>query len=102
LDIYGTKDEGTREDQPSWKILQERRSLLITKDILYTDYMHGIAEVEQESNLSPTNIVNWDLLGSPEFFEPGVTERDPRISLTYRDVIKVSKLGSKLPLFARS
>lgn len=96
LDIYGTKSDGTRATEPSWKILQEPRSLLITTDELYTEYLHGIAEVDADVNLSATTVANWNLLRSPETIIEGRNEREVRISLTYRDVIKVSKLGGRM------
>jgi len=96
LDIYGTKSDGTIATEPSWKILQEPRSLLITADELYTEYLHGIAEVDADVNLSPMTVANWDLLRSPEAIIEGRNEREVRISLTYRDVIKVSKLGGRM------
>ncbi|KAL3425991.1 Alpha-ketoglutarate-dependent dioxygenase alkB-like protein 6 [Phlyctema vagabunda] len=95
LDLYGTKEDGTIEDQPRWKILQEPRSLLITTDSLYTDYLHGIAEVTEEQNIGPQIVANWDLLRSREQFGAGRFDRSTRTSLTYRDVLKVSKLGNK-------
>lgn len=85
-----------------WRVLQEPRSLLITTDTLYTDYLHGIADVDEDLNLSEENIVNWPLLRSPEAFAGGRNSRGTRTSLTYRDVLKVTKLGGKLGLFRPS
>jgi alkylated DNA repair protein alkB family protein 6 len=96
LDIYGTKGDGTIEDQPKWKILQEPRSLLITTGDAYTGYLHGIAEVTHDQNLNEGTVANWALLGAPDQVMNGGNERQARISLTYRDVLKVSKLGGKL------
>jgi len=101
LDIYGNKEDGTIESAPRWKILQEPRSLLITSGELYTDYLHGIAEVKEEINLSPTTVANWELLGNPDDVVCGRLERKTRTSLTYRDVIQVSKLGTKFGLFGK-
>lgn len=101
LDIYGSKGDGTTESEPRWKILQEPRSLLITTGELYTDYLHGIAETREDINLGPETISNWGLLRSPEEIESGKYERQTRTSLTYRDVIKVSKLGAKLGMFSK-
>lgn len=102
LDIYGTKEDGTIESEPKWKILQEPRSLLITTGDLYKDYLHGIAEVKEDINLSPETISNWDLLRFPnDIVVGGKLERETRTSLTYRDVIKVSKLGAKLGMFGK-
>ena len=96
LDIYDTKEDGTIEELPKWKILQEPRSLLITTGALYTDYLHGIAEVLEEVDLGSSTVANWKLLRNPGEVREGWFERVPRTSLTYRDVLKVSKLGAKL------
>lgn len=101
LDIYGAKEDGTIESQPRWKILQEPRSLLITTGELYTDYLHGIAEIKEDTNLSPETVSNWALLRSPDEIADGTNQRQARTSLTYRDVIRVSKLGPKLGLFGK-
>lgn len=101
LDIYGTKEDGTVEKGPRWKILQEPRSLLITTAEIYTDYLHGIAETTEEINLGPETISNWNLLRSPDDIINGKFERQTRTSLTYRDVIKVSKLSSKIGMFGK-
>jgi alkylated DNA repair protein alkB family protein 6 len=93
LDIYGSKEDGTTEALPRWKILQEPRSLLITTDELYTDYLHGIAEITEETGLGPSTISNWDMLRSTDDFVNGNFQRQTRTSLTYRDVIKVSKFS---------
>jgi alkylated DNA repair protein alkB family protein 6 len=99
LEVYGTKDDGTIENEPKWKILQEPRSLLITTDAMYTDHLHGIAEVEEEISLGPTTVSNWDLLGSKDDIVEGRFKRLSRTSLTYRDVVKVSKFGAKFAMF---
>jgi alkylated DNA repair protein alkB family protein 6 len=101
LDLYGSKEDGAIEQEPRWKVLQEPRSLLITTDQLYTDYLHGIAEIDEEVNLSATTVSNWDHLKSKDGFPNGRLNREIRTSLTYRDVIKVSKLGAKLTMFGR-
>lgn len=83
------------------RILQEPRSLLITTDNLYTDYLHGIADIEEDIDLSESTVANWDLLRSKEPFASGQSTRQTRVSLTYRDVLKVSKLGNKFGMFKR-
>jgi len=80
---------------PAWRILQEPRSLLITTASLYTDYLHGIEDIEEDIDLSAATVANWDLLRSPSVFCEGRNARKLRTSLTYRDVLKVSKLGNK-------
>jgi len=101
LDVYASKKDGTTEDNPRWRILQEPRSLLVTTNALYTDYLHGIAEINEETHLDSVSISNWDLLKSAEEFTNGSLERQTRISLTYRDVIKVSSLGAKFGIFGK-
>ena len=82
----GAKDGG-------WRILQEPRSLLITTGELYTEYLHGIDEVRVDQDLRSDKLVNWDLLGDKAQFKEGSAARETRISLTFRDVKKVQKLG---------
>lgn len=101
LDIYATREDGTKEAEPRWRILQEPRSLLITTSEAYTDVMHGIADVLEDVDLSPSTVTNFDLLHAPESILSGRSERRTRTSLTYRDVIKVSKLGVTLGLFGK-
>lgn len=101
LDIFGSNEDGTREREPKWRILQEPRSLLISTGALYTDFLHGIADVEEDLDIGPDTIANWDLLRCPEAFEEGHNKRQTRTSLTYRDVLKVSKLGGQLGLLSK-
>lgn len=88
-----TGDEGRR---PRYRILQERRSLLVTTGRLYNNFLHGIANVTRDEGLSPESICNWDLLREKARFERGWLDRKTRISLTYRDVLKVAKVGNTL------
>ncbi|EXF76977.1 calpain [Colletotrichum fioriniae PJ7] len=101
LNLYQTKEDGVMEPEPVGRILQEPRSLLITTDDLYTDYLHGIADIEEDVELSAETIVNWDLLRSQNDFSAGRSARATRTSLTYRDVMQVSKLGAKFGLFGK-
>jgi alkylated DNA repair protein alkB family protein 6 len=96
LNIHQSKEDGALDPEPLWRILQEPRSLLVTMDSLYTDYLHGIADIEADGNLSPETVANWELLGNPAAFKEGRSPRDLRTSLTYRDVLKVSRLANKL------
>lgn len=84
--------------QPRFRILQEPRSLLITTKGMYTDFLHGIAERDRDENLNAEAVSNWDLLGEKERYECGSYERQTRVSLTYRDVLKVAKLGNSIRL----
>ena len=100
LDLY-RKREGSdecegkgAERKPQFRILQERRSLLITRKKIYTEFLHGIAETTEDRELGSSSVSNWDLLGDKSRFESGSYERETRISLTYRDVLKVFRLGN--------
>ncbi|KAE8349372.1 hypothetical protein BDV28DRAFT_62747 [Aspergillus coremiiformis] len=97
LDLYPKaqfrNDEGRR---PQHRILQERRSLLVTTQKIYTDYLHGIAETTKDEGLGPDTICNWGLLREQDRYRCGGVERETRISLTYRDVLKVAKLGNAM------
>ncbi|KAL8402024.1 hypothetical protein RB596_008685 [Gaeumannomyces avenae] len=101
LNIYQSKEDGALEPEPAWRVLQEPRSLLVTTEKLYMDYLHGIADIDADVDLSRDTVANWDLLRSSKEFEGGRSERGVRTSLTYRDVMKVSKLGSKLGSFLK-
>ncbi|KAG7051362.1 alkbh6 protein [Colletotrichum scovillei] len=101
LNLYQIKEDGAMDPEPVGRILQEPRSLLITTDDLYTDYLHGIADVEEDVELSAETIVNWDLVRSQDDFSAGRSARATRTSLTYRDVMQVSKLGAKFGLFGK-
>ncbi|KAK4968715.1 hypothetical protein LTR66_011792 [Elasticomyces elasticus] len=97
--VVGQKEENAKQEyvlKPRWHILQEPRSLLVTTSTAYTDLMHGIAEIEVDQNLESDGIANWALLGDCEVFKDGSNRRESRISLTYRDVLRVSKLGAKV------
>jgi alkylated DNA repair protein alkB family protein 6 len=109
LDIYDKNKEQTENEmkpsgeesekekrRPKFRILQEPRSVLVTSGSMYTDYLHGIAETEADSDLTPKTIANWDLLGGQAMFQSGSYQRHTRTSLTYRDVLKVSKIGKGL------
>lgn len=80
------------------RILQEPRSLLLTTGTAYKDLLHGIEPIEVDEDLNRKTVANWDLLGSANVFEEagGRNERATRVSLTYRDVLKVSSAASKV------
>lgn len=96
LNLYRSRDDGALDPEPVYRILQEPRSVLITTDDLYTTYLHGIADIDEDLDLSAETVANWDLLGSPATFQSGRNTRQMRISLTYRDVLKVVQLGKRL------
>jgi alkylated DNA repair protein alkB homolog 6 len=93
LNLYRSKEDGALDPEPVWRILQEPRSLLITTDLLYTEYLHGIADLKEDVNLSAETVANWNLLRDPSAVKDGRNSRATRTSLTYRDVLKVLKVG---------
>lgn len=102
LDIYQKRSEDDEDAESNsakadvaQRILQEPGSLLITTGEAYTSLLHGISPIMEDENLGPDTVVNWDLLGDAKRFEltAGINERATRISLTFRDVLKVSKAG---------
>ena len=86
------KDEQGRPI-PTWRILQEPGSLLVTTGEAYETLLHGISPITRDTGLGPNTVANWELLAGKERFADGVNERKTRISLTYRDVLKVSKIS---------
>jgi len=86
------KDEHGRPI-PTWRILQEPGSLLVTTGEAYEVLLHGISPITRDTDLGPDTVANWELLGGKELFADGVNERETRISLTYRDVLKVSRIN---------
>lgn len=101
LNIYKSKEDGALNSVPAYRVLQEPRSLLISTDDIYTEYLHGIADIEQDVDLSAETVANWEMLRAPEDFAAGHNQRSTRTSLTYRDVLKVSKLGNNLGKFLK-
>ncbi|KIW96371.1 uncharacterized protein Z519_03440 [Cladophialophora bantiana CBS 173.52] len=96
LEIYKKNEDGEREVKPTWRILQEPRSLLVTTGEMYVTTLHGISEIQTDEDLNTTQIINWHLLGDQRPYHTGQAQRQTRISLTLRDVIKVAKLGGAL------
>ena len=95
----GSPDEpAPREYRIPCRILQEPRSLLITTGDAYRHLLHGIASIEVDENLDAQTVANWGLLTEPHIIEEagGRNVRGTRISLTYRDVLKVSSAASKV------
>jgi alkylated DNA repair protein alkB family protein 6 len=70
---------------------------------MYTDTLHGIDEVMVDE-VGEGTIANWDLLGEKEKYEvkEGARyERENRLSLTYRDVLKVAKVGGAMKFLGK-
>lgn len=101
LDIYAKKEDGEREVEAGWRILQERRSLLVSVGDMYRDVLHGISERDVDEGLGEGGVANWEMLGDREAFEGGRNERGVRVSLTYRDVLKVARVGSTLKFLGK-
>ncbi|KAG5674435.1 hypothetical protein PVAND_004406 [Polypedilum vanderplanki] len=86
-----------QNDDDSYKIVKEfklfiaPRSLLILKDNLYKDYMHGISEITEDNLDDPTlkNVVTKISESS------NVLARSTRYSLTIRNVPRTSKMKLK-------
>ncbi|KAL7741763.1 hypothetical protein ACLKA6_000372 [Drosophila palustris] len=76
-----------------FKLLLEPRSLLILKDTLYSDYMHGINEINEDTLCD--RICNYDLCENTYKIGDHLVRRSPRISLTIRNVPKTSKMKLK-------
>ncbi|PLB41976.1 uncharacterized protein BDW47DRAFT_98900 [Aspergillus candidus] len=108
LDLYAKTDNGDDDDgqggrRPRYRVLQERRSLLVTRGALYREFLHGIAETDRDEALGAGTICNWDLLGERERFQAaGWAERQTRVSLTYRDVVRVARLGNAMKFVGKS
>ncbi|QGA13276.1 hypothetical protein EYB26_000924 [Talaromyces marneffei] len=106
LDLYEKRVETdmTGADENiglKYRILQEPRSLLITTGNLYTQYLHGIADTLRDDDLTPDSICNWSLVGDQQAYTTGAYERQTRVSLTYRDVLKVARLGNSIKFLNR-
>lgn len=98
LDIYEKPSQTVSLSlKPSFRILQEPRSLLITTGALYTDYLHGIARHTVDEDLNGSGISNWSMLGEKQGWEDGKRAREPRVSLTFRDVKRVVKARRLIP-----
>lgn len=92
LDVYEKLETGERAETPRWRILQEPRSLLVTKGEAYECTLHGIAEVSLDGGLDERGVCNWGLVVEKEEYR-GERQRGERVSLTCRCVRKVSSLG---------
>ncbi|KAF2125641.1 hypothetical protein P153DRAFT_359989 [Dothidotthia symphoricarpi CBS 119687] len=92
------KEEPTTKYNIPTRIVQEPRSLLIITGTAYQDLLHGIDALDIDENLNAETVANWSLLGDRGAFEGvgGQIFRETRISLTYRDVLKVSSAASKV------
>lgn len=92
-DSVSSAAEDAGRSKPKFQILQESGSLLVTTGDAYISLLHGISPRKCDDDIGSQTVINWGLLGDRTAFESGTYCRDTRISLTYRDVIKVSKIG---------
>ncbi|KAI7338235.1 hypothetical protein KC354_g17512 [Hortaea werneckii] len=105
-DLSSSSSSSTETPHPPprktpWRILQEPRSLLLTTEPAYSTTLHGIPSVHADTELTSSTVANWDQLSSSTR-EKIAADGDrneratTRISLTFRDVRKVSSLGMKV------
>ncbi|KAL4401032.1 hypothetical protein ACI68E_002356 [Malassezia pachydermatis] len=91
LDIYEHTPDKPTPAQPSFVIVQEPRSLLITYGEAYTRFKHGIAERVHDTPEDRVHVLNASHL-SGVYADPQATwTRERRVSLTFRDVARVHK-----------
>lgn len=81
------------ETSTEFKLLVERRSLLVLKDEMYNSYMHSIMEVDKD-DITDEKILNLSRTSFKESIEK-IIERETRYSLTIRHVPRTSKLKLK-------
>lgn len=65
----------------------------MTAGEMYTDHLHGIRGVDVDEGVGEEGVVNWALVGDKEQFRGGKNVRGTRVSLTFRDVVRVKSLG---------
>lgn len=100
LDVYRKPEPGEGlSEEPERRILQEPGSLLVSTGEMYEGYLHGIGSVEVDEGLhgGEGGVCNWEMLGEEWRgrieAEGGRWRRGTRLSLTFRDVIRVKKFG---------
>lgn len=77
-------------DEKIYSLFLERRSLLVLQEKMYSNYMHGIDEITND--IIDDSISNLKCCGS-HIKNSSSLLRNKRISLTIRNVPKVSKLN---------
>ena len=102
-DCDGTT-EGRRRKGGHSRILLEPRSLFVTTENAYTSCLHGIQDVKVDEELGVDVVANWGSTAQGSNDEDwnrekvgGRLDRNvrtaTRVSLTYRDVLKVKDVG---------
>lgn len=105
--VHPKSASGQIEQKPRWRLLQEPRSLLITMGEMYEGCLHSIESVKIDEGVvrEDGGVGNWDLLREETKkaveAEGGRTVRETRLSLTFRDVVRVKKLGKGLALLGK-
>ncbi|XP_050421535.1 alpha-ketoglutarate-dependent dioxygenase alkB homolog 6 [Adelges cooleyi] len=82
---------GTLLNKKVYSIYLERRSLLILRESMYNDYLHGIEEIKED--IVDETLLNIKSCGLDTKKGKIILPRDTRISLTVRNVPKVAKLN---------
>lgn len=105
LDFYKPVEEGLEisenclENRYVFSLLLEPRSLVVLQDDMYTVFMHGIKEINQDL-IEEKKIFNFKKLGNL-YSEKEILNRNTRISLTIRHVPKVLKINFNSFLFKK-
>lgn len=105
LDFYKPVEEGLEisdnclENRYAFSLLLEPRSLVVLQDDMYTVFMHGIKEINQDL-IEEKKIFNFKKLGNSHS-EKEILNRNTRISLTIRHVPKVLKINFNSFLFKK-
>lgn len=89
LDVYERTEHAT-PSTPSFSLLQEPRSLLITHGAAYTRYLHGIAPREHDTAADLARVANRAALRDVSLCDAASLARERRVSLTFRDVERVA------------
>ncbi|XP_037927391.1 alpha-ketoglutarate-dependent dioxygenase alkB homolog 6 [Teleopsis dalmanni] len=91
-DMESDEEKSCYKRSVCFKLLLEPRSLLILKDLLYTDYLHAISESTQD--VLCDRIRNYE--NCETVYKMGdCLQRGKRISLTIRNVPKTTKMKLK-------
>lgn len=102
--VYDGAEKGQRRKGGHSRILLEPRSLFVTTGDAYKSCLHGIQDVQIDEELGLDTIANWSLTARGTKNQngnskeaSGRTDRNirtaTRVSLTYRDVLKVKDVG---------
>ncbi len=95
-----TDDGATLEKRYMFSLLAEPRSLYILKDDMYTKYLHGIKNVDEDV-LKQDTIINSNQIDKKVYEFGHALKRDARLSLTIRRVQNVTRLNANKLLFSK-